>query len=217
MYFLLDFTLISLGVPPDWGLPVTYDTLHLATTVIFEEPFPSPPSSLFSVPPFPLYIERAAHSQYTTLSRSHWCPPRSSDSVSTMAALGISMGACFGIRIPQTVIEAVCAHVDLTEFFPAELRRIMIGLVRSQLLTPAPTYIAAVSALGVNCLEFYLFFGSDFEEFGTVPGLYGIAARFEDHLRHFFKARLPEDSDHLADLITVTWEPNLLVNTSANN
>ncbi|APC26083.1 E4 ORF A [Bat mastadenovirus G] len=130
-----------------------------------------------------------------------------------MAALGLSMGSCFCVRIHKDIIEAVCSHMELVEFLPSELRRLIFAIVRAQAVRPSPTYVAAVSVLGGNSLEFYFFIGSDAEAFDSVPGLQNIAQGVEDHLRSYFRLVLPEDSHLLLENLTVSWEPNILVIT----
>ncbi|BBE29328.1 E4-ORFA [Bat mastadenovirus] len=126
-------------------------------------------------------------------------------------ALDISMGACFCLKIHKDLVEAVCAYLELTEFLPTELRRVLFAFARAQSVRPQPIFLAAISTLNGDFLEFYLFVGNDAEALGTIPGLQGTAASLQDHFRQHFALLIAEDSRHLTDHLTVTWEPNLLV------
>lgn len=135
----------------------------------------------------------------------------SAHSVSIMAGLGVSMGACFCLKIHKDVVAAVCAHFELVDFLPTELRRLIFAVVRAQDVRPCPTYVAAVSTLSGDSLEFYFFIGSDTEAFETVPGLHSIAESIQEDLRSYFSVLLPGSHSALLSSITVSWEPNILI------
>nr|AOT85340.1 ORF30 [Canine adenovirus 1] len=130
-----------------------------------------------------------------------------------MAALGVSMGACFLLRVHKSLVESVCAHLELTDFLPTELRYVLFRTIRAQELRPWPTFAAAVSALDGDYLGFYIFIGNDTEGFGSVADLQATAADLQEAFRHDFGQLIPEDCAHLALGLSVTWEPNLLVTT----
>ncbi|AEM06290.1 hypothetical protein [Bat adenovirus 2] len=128
-----------------------------------------------------------------------------------MSALGISMGACFCVRLHKTLVEAVCAHLNLTDFLPTALRQVLFTFIRHLDIRPCPTYVGAVSTLNGDFLDFFVFIGSDATAFDTVPDLQTTAAYIENHLRAHFEHLLAEDATHLLHSLTVSWEPNLLV------
>ncbi|BBE29358.1 E4-ORFA [Bat mastadenovirus A] len=131
--------------------------------------------------------------------------------VSTMAALGLSMGSCFCLKVQRSLIEAVCSRIDLVEFLPTELRRLIFAVIRSQDIRPCPTYVGAVSVLGTDHLEFYFFIGSDVAAFESVSGIVTVASNIQTNLRSYFRLLISEDSVPLLEGLTVTWEPNILL------
>lgn len=121
------------------------------------------------------------------------------------------MGACFCLRLHKSLVESVCAQLELTDFLPSELRRVVFSLIRAQEVRPCPTFAAAVSVLSGDYLEFYLFIGSDTEGFGSVADIQATAVSLQEALRRDFCQLIPEDCAHLALGLSVTWEPNILV------
>lgn len=126
-----------------------------------------------------------------------------------MASLGVSLGACFGVRSHRFLLEGLYAvGVDPGGFLPTELRRVVLEILSAQEVRPQPTYVGLISVVVEDVLEFYCFIGSESDEFSTVPCLCSLAHAIQIHLRGACAAVLPEDSEHLLDLLTVHWVPN---------
>lgn len=126
-----------------------------------------------------------------------------------MASLGVCLGACFGVRVHRHLLEALYdGGTDPGGFFPSEIRRVVLEVLGNQEMRPLPTYVGLISVVVEETLEFYLFVGSDVDEFSTLPCLCSLASAIQLHLRGVCADLLPEDSDYLLELLTVHWVPN---------
>lgn len=127
-----------------------------------------------------------------------------------MSFLNVSMGATFRLRFHKCLLESLNNCLNLTEYIPVELRRIIFNQLINQEVRPMPTFVSAISALHEHYLDIYLFIGSESGSFFSLSGLEDTAKDFEADLKTRLTAFVPERDHHLLSLFSVTWQPNLL-------